>query len=288
MRGWALAAGAALSLWSAAGAEAATTTYWNLFNTEGENTHDAVFVTYATLSDMLNDENRAGEFAADGYSPFGANIVGTGSDGSMFWNLFNSEGENTHDAVFVTYATLSDMLNDENRVGEIAADGNSPFGANIVGTGSDGSMFWNLFNSEGESTHDAVFVTYATLWDMLNDENRVGEIAADGHTPFGANIVESGSDGATYWNLFNTEGENTFDAVFATYATLVDMLNDENRVAEFAADGYSPFGANIVGTGAFIVSSEMPEVPLPASGLMLLCGVALLGAGGRLAGRSGT
>ncbi|MCL4798297.1 MAG: hypothetical protein KJ025_01840, partial [Burkholderiales bacterium] len=98
--------------------------YWNLFNLEGESGLSAVFVTYATHADMLNDENRTGSFTADGNAPFGANIVGTGSDGTNYWNLFNLEGESALSAVFVTYATLADMLNDENRTGSFTADGN--------------------------------------------------------------------------------------------------------------------------------------------------------------------
>jgi hypothetical protein len=266
-------------LLAAGPASAATLNYYNLFNLEGENATGAVFVTYDTLGDMLNDENRTGSFAADGAGSFGANIVGSGADSTTFWNLFNLEGESAAGAVFVTYASLFDMLNDENRTGSFAADGAGPFGANIVGTGSDGTAYWNLFNLEGESAAGAVFVTYDSLFDMLNDENRTGSFAADGAGSFGANIVGSGSDGMSYWNLFNLEGESAAGAVFVTYASLFDMLNDENRIASFAADGAGSFGANIIGTGAFYTSDTPPPpppIPLPAAGWAVLSGLGAL------------
>jgi hypothetical protein len=264
-----------LVIW-AGSAGAATLKYWNLFNLEGESNLSAVFVTYATLDDMLNDENRTGSFTADGNAPFGANIVGTGSDGTTWWNLFNLEGEDNLSAVFVTYASFDDMLNDENRTGSFTADGNAPFGANIVGTGSDGTTWWNLFNLEGEDDLSAIFVTYDSLFDMLNDENRTGSFTADGNAPFGANIVGTGSDGTTWWNLFNLEGEDNLSAVFVTYASLFDMLNDENRTGSFTADGNAPFGANIVGTGAFYIPDAPPPIPLPAAGWILLTGIGAL------------
>lgn len=36
--------------------------YYNLFNLEGESNLGAVFVSYATLGDRFNDENRTGAF----------------------------------------------------------------------------------------------------------------------------------------------------------------------------------------------------------------------------------
>lgn len=147
----------------------ASPVYWNLLNAEGT-VDTAVFVTYHSLPDMLNDENRVGSFTADGFSPFtGSNIVGTGSDGTTYWNLFNTAPQI---AAFVTYSSPLDMFNDENRLGIFVADGFSPAaGALIVGTGSDGIAYWNLFNAENET---AAFVTYSSRLDMLNDENRLG------------------------------------------------------------------------------------------------------------------
>src|SRR5690606_39007836 len=65
--------------------------YYNVFNVEAENEFEAAFVTYDTLEDMFNDENRTGLFIADGVPPFGRNIVGSGSDGVNYWNVFNVE-----------------------------------------------------------------------------------------------------------------------------------------------------------------------------------------------------
>jgi hypothetical protein len=211
----------------------AATIYYNLFNIEGERSVDAAFVTYDNLIDMLNDENRTGLFVSDGSVLFGTNLVGSGSDGTSFWNLFNIEGESSIDAAFATYASFDDMLNDENRTGVVVADGSVLFGTNIVGTGSDGTTYWNLFNVEGESSLDAAYVTYDNLTDMLNDENRTGLFVADGSGIFGANIVGSGSDGTTYWNRFNIEGESSVDAAFVTYGSVADMFNDENRTGVF-------------------------------------------------------
>jgi hypothetical protein len=95
------------------------------------------------------------------------------------------------------------------------------------------AAYWNVFNLEGESSISAEFVTYATLSDMLHDTNRTGDVAPS--QPFvDANIVDSGSDGKTYWNLFNLEGESSISAEFVTYATLSDMLHDTNRTGDVA------------------------------------------------------
>jgi hypothetical protein len=123
----------------------ANAAYWNVFNIEGESSTDAAFATYATLSDMMNDVNRTGTFVADGSVLFGTNIVGTGSDGQTYWNVFNIEGESSVDAAFATYDTLSDMLNDVNRTGTFVADGSVLFGSNIVGSGP--TSFSRLFLS---------------------------------------------------------------------------------------------------------------------------------------------
>ena len=246
----------------------ASPVYWNLLNAEGT-VDTAVFVSYHSLPDMLNDENRVGSFTADGFSPFtGSNIVGTGSDGTTYWNLFNTAPQI---AAFVTYSSPLDMFNDENRLGIFVADGFSPAaGALVVGTGSDGIAYWNRYNAENET---AAFVTYSSRLDMLNDENRLGVSVPDGFSPAaGAAIAGTGSDGTTYWNLFNAEGIDDI-AVFATYGSLLDMLNDENRIDTFIADGMGPAaGRMIVGTGASI-SGVVPPVPEPASGWLLAFGL---------------
>ncbi len=79
---------------------------------------------------------------------------------------------------------------------------------------------------------------------------------------------------ATYWNLFNIEGESTITASYATYGTLGDMLADTNRLGLF--DPNTPgFGRNIVGSG----SDNTPRVvlPMPEPASLLLVGAALLG-----------
>jgi hypothetical protein len=50
-----------------------------LFNIEGESSLSAVYVTYATLTDMLMDTNRTGTFSPDSGGA-GVNVVGSGSD----------------------------------------------------------------------------------------------------------------------------------------------------------------------------------------------------------------
>ena len=75
---------------------------------------------------------------------------------------------------------------------------------------------------------------------------------------------------ATYWNLFNNEGENSVSAEFATYATLSDMLADQNRLGVFVPNT-GGVGQNIVGTGSDIVSS------IPEPGTLSLLGLGLAG-----------
>ncbi|MEO7852094.1 MAG: PEP-CTERM sorting domain-containing protein [Rubrivivax sp.] len=109
-------------------------TYWNLFNIEGESGQGAQFVTYANRADMLLDSNRLVVFSPSGTG--NQNIVGTGSDGSSYWNLFNIDGESGQGAQFATYATLADMLLDTARLSVFSPGGTG--NQNIVGTGSDG------------------------------------------------------------------------------------------------------------------------------------------------------
>ncbi len=188
--------------------------------------------------------------------------------GTVYWLIFNIEEETAQGARIVTYATLSDMLNDENRTSVIAPDGGF-VPENVVGSGSDGKTYWNVFNIEQETAQGARIVTYNTLNDMLNDENRTSVIAPDGgFVP--ENVVGSGSDGKTYWNVFNIENENALDARIVTYDTLNDMLNDENRTSVIAPDGgFVP--ENVVGAGASVIDDELCYPIMGRSGIAVIC-----------------
>lgn len=91
-------------------------------------------------------------------------------------------------------------------------------------------------------------------------------------------LVAAGSSAAkaAYWNLFNIEGESTFSAEFVTYATLADMLNDENRQGVFVPDGFS-IGRNIIGTGADILPRPPPPGTVPEPATIALFGSAIAG-----------
>ncbi|MEX1214500.1 hypothetical protein, partial [Saccharospirillum sp.] len=123
--------------------------YINLFNIEGESDLSAQYVTYNAFDDMLLDTNRLEVFTPDTFG-FGHNIVGSGTDGNAYWSLFNIEGESDFSAQYVTYNTFGDMLLDTNRLNVFTPD-TFGFGHNIVGSGTDGDAYWNLFNIEGES-----------------------------------------------------------------------------------------------------------------------------------------
>ncbi len=81
---------------------------------------------------------------------------------------------------------------------------------------------------------------------------------------------------ATYWNLFNIEGDSTETAQYVTYASFTDMLGDSNRLAVFNPQGFG-VGANVVGSGATILAAAPPPIPLPAGIWFLVPGLALLG-----------
>ncbi|WP_132537958.1 PEP-CTERM sorting domain-containing protein [Plasticicumulans lactativorans] len=124
-------------------------------------------------------------------------------------------------------------------------------------------MYWNVFNIEGESALSAQIVTYAGLNDMLTDTNRLG-VFTPNPGGFGTNIVDSGSDGTTYWNVFNIEGESALSAQIVTYAGLNDMLTDTNRLGVFTPNP-GGFGTNIVGSGSDVLPDDVPvAVPEPA------------------------
>jgi hypothetical protein len=267
---------AALAM-SARDAQAAETTYWNLFNAEDDFSDPANFVTYATLEDMLLDVNRTGVFVPDGFSAAVAgNIVDAGSDGTTFWLLGNQQGVLTDSAQFATYATFADMLGDTNRIALFTPDGFSAAAArNIIGTGSDGTTYWVLGNAEGISD-PAQFATYDSLMDMLNDENRTGLFTPDGFSVAAAgNIVSAGSDGTTYWLLGNAEGNASDLAQFATYSSLLDMLNDENRIGLFTPNGHGQ-AARLIGSGVAFGSLPPRPVPLPPTFVLVASGLLAL------------
>ncbi|MEZ5585788.1 MAG: PEP-CTERM sorting domain-containing protein [Sedimenticolaceae bacterium] len=172
------------------GSAHAAAIFWSLFNIEGESAQGSRYVTYSSFADMLGDTNRLGVFDPNGGGA-GFNIVGSGSDGTNFWSLFNIEGESAQGSRYVTYSSLADMLGDTNRLGVFDPNGGGA-GFNIVGSGSDGTNFWSLFNIEGESAQGSRYVTYSSLADMLGDTNRLGVFDPNGGGA-GFNIVGSGS-----------------------------------------------------------------------------------------------
>jgi hypothetical protein len=91
-------------------------------------------VTYGALGDMLGDTNRAGAFIPGGGGA-ARNVVGSGSDGSIYWSLFNEEGESAGSSVYVTYGALGDMLGDTNRTGTFIPGGGGA-ARNVVGSGA--------------------------------------------------------------------------------------------------------------------------------------------------------
>ncbi len=152
------------------------------------------------------------------------------------------------------------------------------FYATLFGSTANASViYWNLFNVEGENSINARYATYATFNDMLNDENRVvTSIAPDG-AGVAQNVIGSGSDGTTYWNLFNVEGENSISARYATYATLNDMLDDENRVVTSIAPDGAGVARNVIGSGAAFFGGPISPIPIPGTIWLLLSGLVGIG-----------
>jgi hypothetical protein len=196
--------------------------------------------------------------------------AGAAGAAPVYWNVFNIEGERAVTADIVTYGTLMDMLLDTNRLGVFQPTAGGA-GQNVVGSGSDGSTYWNVFNIEGERAVTADLVTYGTLMDMLLDTNRLGvfQPTAGGA---GQNVVGSGSDGSTYWNVFNIEGERAVTADIVTYGTLMDMLLDTNRLGVFQPTAGGA-GQNVVGSGAGVLASPPPPVPEPLASVLFTAGL---------------
>jgi PEP-CTERM motif len=86
-------------------------------------------------------------------------------------------------------------------------------------------------------------------------------------------IALPSSSEATYWNVFNIEGESSITADIVTYATLMDMLTDTNRTGVTSPNSVG-FGRNVVGSGASIVT---PGQPIPEPSSMTLLGLGTFG-----------
>ena len=99
---------------------------------------------------------------------------------------------------------------------------------------------------------------------MLTDSNRVGTFfpaSNSNNIATGTDLIATGSDGQTYWTLFNPEGESNTDSVIITYATLNDMLTDTDRLGAFFPTAGS-VGTAIISTGANIMLENEEESEL--------------------------
>jgi hypothetical protein len=114
---------------------------------------------------------------------------------------------------------------------------------------------------------------------MLNGTNILSTYIPNG-AGFANQVVGSGSDGTTYWNLFNDESNSIAVATYATYATLDDMLNGTNILSTYIPNG-AGFANQVVGSGAFFTpdggnsGNGGGTVPEPPS--VLLFGLGMLG-----------
>jgi hypothetical protein len=191
------------------------------------------------------------------------------------------------------------MLNDTNRLGVFDPGG---FAGNIVGSGSDGTTYWNVFNIEGESAISADIVTYGSLTDMLNDTNRLGVFDPGGRRTrrgSGAQHVGPVRVGSGSGRFEASQAPDTVLRGFrvasahvppyrerrrlattvrhrsriVTYATLADMLTDTNRTGNFTPDTFGGSAHNVVGTGAGVFLRPVPE---PCSAWMAMLGISSL------------
>ncbi|HET7275571.1 MAG TPA: hypothetical protein VFI91_10450 [Longimicrobiaceae bacterium] len=115
LRSAVLAVGILLSAQEASAADPVPRSYWNVFNFEEESALTAQVVTYSSLTDMFLDTNPTAFFTPTSRG-FGPNIIGNGTDGHSYWNVFNVEEENGQSAQFATYSSLADMFLDTNPV----------------------------------------------------------------------------------------------------------------------------------------------------------------------------
>jgi hypothetical protein len=123
---------------------------------------------------------------------------------------------------------------------------------------------------------------------MLIDTNRTGTFVPDTFGLSAHNVVGSGSDGSTFWSLFNFEDENVSPAVYVTYATLNDMLIDTNRTGTFVPDTFGLSAHNVVGSGAFVENGTPPlSVPEPSTFGLFGLGLACLAFGAARLARHG-
>ena len=136
----------------------------------------------------------------------GRTLVGSGSDGKTSWNVFDREGECSATAIIVTYNSLINMLTAANPTGFFEPITGGACRGKRCRLRFDGKTYWNVFNQEGKYSATAVIVTYSSLINMLTAANPTGFFEPIAGGALGANVVDSGSDGQTYWNVFNQEG----------------------------------------------------------------------------------
>jgi hypothetical protein len=99
----------------------------------------------------------------------------------------------------------------------------------LVAVAPANAAYWAVFNVQGEASYPTAYAMYANRTDMLNDTNRTYEQAAVNQP----NLVDSGSDGTNYWNLYNVEIESNIGPAFTTYATRADMFANTNITGFF-------------------------------------------------------
>ena len=87
--------------------------------------------------------------------------------------------------------------------------------------------------------------------------------------------LSSFSVSADYINLFNFENEFSQSAIYVTYSTLDDMLNDTNRLDSYNPDNFGA-GQNVIGSFATIVDQTDPVGTIPEPSLISLFGLGLL------------